>query len=129
METPKVAEIMTRGAIACNPGTPLDEVARILSDAEVSAIVIVEPDGRLQGVISEFDLLQHFGMNLQGITAHEVMITPVISILLHETVGRAAEIMREKRIHRLVVTDEDRTRVVGVISVSDVIREMRKLGA
>jgi len=128
MEELLVKEIMTRGVVTCNPEMTLTEVARLLSDADVSAVVVVDQQGRLQGVVSQFDLLEYFGKGLDAVTAGEIMTTPVVSVLPDDTVKCAADEMRKRRVHRLVVADEEKTRVLGVVSATDVIRTMRGLG-
>jgi len=128
MEELLVKEIMTRGAVTCNPEMTLTEVARLLSDADVSAIVVVDRQGRLQGIVSQFDLLGYLGKDLDAVTAGEIMTAPVVSVLPDDTVRHAADGMRKHRVHRLVVTDEEKTRVLGVVSATDVIHTMRGLG-
>lgn len=123
MKTFTVAEVMNRGVITCQPDAPLDEVARILSDAEISAVVVVTPEGRMEGLISQFDLLKHYGAGLEGKVARDIMTTKPVLIAPGDDVENAAQTMLDRQIHRLIVTEE--TRAIGVLSVSDIIRLMR----
>jgi len=124
MRQRKIKEIMTTGVVTCNPDSSLDEVARLLSEAEISAVVVGSAEGKLEGILSSFDLLQYFGKDLSQIRAVQIMRRDVASVLPTDLVEVAAQKMQEAHYHRLVVTNEDKSRAVGVISISDVIRTM-----
>lgn len=123
----KVKQIMSKAVITCRAETTLEEVAQMMSDAEVSAIVVVKENGDMIGLISEFDLLKQYGQDLTAGLAMDNMVHDLIVIGPEEPVQSAASKMLEKRIHRLIVIDQgDADRAKGVISVSDIIRKMRR---
>ena len=55
--------------------------------------------------------------------ALDLMSSPVVTIRLGETVGRAAEVMLEHNISALPVLDDDR-KLVGIISRHDLLKLM-----
>jgi CBS domain-containing protein len=125
MEELVVGQIMTSGAVTCNPDTALDDVARIMSEADVSAVVVVNAQGEMQGIISQFDLLACLGQELGEMTAGGIMTPEIQSLPPHASLKQAAKLMREQGIHRLIVADEDKRRAAGILSASDIIRAMR----
>lgn len=121
----KVKQIMSKTIVTCRRQTPLEEVAQLMSDAEVSAIVVVDEAGGLEGLISQFDLLAEYGNDLSAKLAEDFMIATPIVIGPEDLVKDASQEMLKKKIHRLIVIDQDTQRAIGVISVSDIIRTMR----
>ena len=122
-----VKQIMTNTMVTCRPDTALEEVARMMSDAEVDAVVVVNDTGDLVGLISQFDLLRLFGQDLSRLRAETCSVKDLIVIGPEESAAAAAQRMLDKRIHRLIVIDKNDSgtmRARGVISVSDIIRRM-----
>ena len=122
-----VGDIMHKGVIACLADTPLQEVVRIMSDTDVSAVVVVGEQEEALGVISNIDVLKHFGKELENYEAKDVMTHPVVSICPTDTIDEAVKVMVDKDIHRLVVTEDGPggKRPVGILSTTDVVKEMR----
>ena len=121
----KVRDLMHRGLIACAPVDSVGQVARIMIDNEIPAVVVVEDDKAI-GVVSQTDIV----LARQGRTALEARTLPASDVmtrgcatcdadtLLSEAVSR----MTGRRVHRLVVTEGGRP--VGVISMTDVVRRI-----
>jgi CBS domain-containing protein len=124
----RVAEIMHRGVITCKPHALLKEVVRIITDSDVHALVVVDDNGDVAGIVSHMDLLRLYGRNLLNYRAEDVMTRAVVTIAPTSTVEDAVALMLEKDIHRLLVTEQslEGERPIGVVSTSDVIRDMRE---
>lgn len=56
-----VEDIMTREVIACAPETPLADVCKTIVKRRVHRIVVLDPTGRVCGIISTIDLVERFG--------------------------------------------------------------------
>lgn len=125
MSAKLVKDIMHRGVIACHPGTAVTEVVRVLADTEVHAIVVTGPEGQLVGIISHMDVIPLYGQSLEGKTAADIMTPNVVTADLQTPVSDAVRIMVDKRIHRLVVTDAAVQSPTGILSTTDIVREMR----
>ena len=54
----KAADIMTPRVISVTPDVSVAEIARLLLDNRISAVPVVDRDGRLVGVVSEGDLMR-----------------------------------------------------------------------
>jgi CBS domain-containing protein len=122
-----VKHIMHNGVIGCKPDTPLSEVVRILSDTDIHAIVVTGNEGEVVGIVSHMDIIPMHTEDLAKHTASEIMTRKVISVRPDSAVDDAVAVMVGKRIHRLVVTEHegDKLLPVGVLSTTDIVREMR----
>lgn len=126
-----VREWMHVGVITCRPDTPAGEVADTMQARDVSALVVVDDGGYTVGVISRTDLVnatfvQPYLKHWRGMTARHLMSSPVISVRADSSVEGAIELIRERKIHRVVVTAEEggRERPVGILSVTDLVRQL-----
>lgn len=120
-----VRDIYHKGVIFCKPDTPLQEVVRVMADTEIHAIMVAEQEGESPvGVVSHSDAISHYGEDLAAILAREVMTPQVVSISEGATVAEASKKLIESHIHRLLVID-DNGKPLGILSTTDIIREMR----
>jgi CBS domain-containing protein len=123
-----VAEVMHPGVYACQPDTPVTEVARRMVDHDVSALVVTDYQGYLAGVVTRTDLitLRAFEDYWAELTAEHAMVRQVLTVSPQATVRQACNLMVENRIHRLVVVEEEEAwlRPVGVVSQTDIVRNM-----
>ncbi len=116
--------IMHKGVITCHPDTPLDEVVRVMADTGVHGMAVAERDGGpLLGTISHMDIIKYWGEDLEKYTARDVMTPKVISVSPDDRIEDAIKVMLENHIHRVFVVKDGRA--VGVVSTTDIIREMR----
>ena len=122
-----VRDIMHRGVITCKPDTLLKEVVRILSDTGVHALIVGMSGSRIDGVISHMDVIKHFGENLLNYKAEDIMTPQVIDIPPDASIEDAIVVLLKHNVHRLLVTEERAHGKVpvGVLSTTDIIREMR----
>ena len=109
------------------PDTTLREVQRRLTARRISALPVVDDDGRLAGVVSRFDLL-HVGRTQPGreITCGEVMTRAPVTVTPASTLREAAGHMLEHRIHRVFVLDG--ARLAGVLTTTDLTRAVGDSG-
>jgi predicted transcriptional regulator len=120
-----VRDIYHKGVIFCKPETPLQEVVRVMADTEIHAIMVAEQEGRPPvGVVSHMDILAQYSEDLAAIEARDVMTPEVISVSDGATVKEAAKRLLQSNIHRLLVVD-DHNKPLGILSTTDIIREMR----
>jgi CBS domain-containing protein len=120
---------MHRGVITCRPDTALQEVADTMDAKDISALVVVDEAGDVAGVISRTDLvnarfIEPYLRHWRGMTAAHLMSHPVISVGPDTSITEAANLLREKQIHRLVVVERKgrRLRPLGILSVTDLAK-------
>jgi CBS domain-containing protein len=127
MSDKTVGDLMHKGVIACKPETPMNEVVRIVSDTDVHAIVVMGDNDRAAGIVSHTDIIRFFGEDLSQYTAGEVMSKTVFDVEAGQPAKAAADLMLEKDVRRLIVVEVegDSRKPVGIISTTDLVKEMR----
>ena len=53
-----VHEVMTRDVATVSSGTSVADAAQVLVDGKLGCVPVVEPDGRLIGIVTEHDMLR-----------------------------------------------------------------------
>ena len=118
---------MHKGLMTCIPTTPLGQVAALLNEHQVHALVVAEQTDHPLGIISDFDLLAGEWLSvdeeslntMRKLTARDLMSSPIETVDASTPVSEAAKSMDDKDIHRMLVTEADVP--VGVISISDFV--------
>ncbi|NUQ37854.1 MAG: 2-oxoacid:acceptor oxidoreductase family protein [Caldilineales bacterium] len=125
----RVQDVMHHGVIACQPNTPLSKVAQAMAQRNISAVVVVDQAGYLQGLVSQTDLVRAEASNreftaLPDILPEHIMTREVITTTPEEALHDAVSKLIENRVHRLVVVQQENghKRPVGILSVTDLAR-------
>lgn len=129
-----VKDLISKSPFTINYGSSLFQAAQIMVEKNVGLLIIVDPNDqrKVLGVISERDFVKAFSKykNLESLKVEDVgtMGNNVITIKQSDTIARAAQLMMEHNIRHLVVID-DENKLVGVISVRDIIKTNKILKA
>ena len=123
-----VRDLMTRDLVTCSRDADLASVASTMAQRRVHAVFVLGDEGRPEGVVSDFDMLagEWLGDDKEGlstmksVTAGELMSSPIETIDADATLAAAAARLRELRLGRLLVTD-DQGAAVGVITGADLL--------
>ena len=128
-----VGDVMHHGVMTCRRDTPIQDVARFMADNDVSALVVVNDDEHMIGLISRTDLInarlyEQYWEHWRGLTAGHIMVTDVVVVSKHDTMQVASKLMMEQHIHRVVVIEQNGSgqKPVGVLSVTDVVRDIAR---
>ncbi len=124
-----VGELMTGDVIVAQVDLPLAQAAALMDAHRVSGLPVVDRAGRLVGVVSQTDLLharttESLWSAWPGLAVRHLMTHPAVSVTPDLSLEDAARLMEERKIHRLVVTEADGDRPIGVLSISDLVRSM-----
>ena len=121
-----IARILTakgRDVITTQPDRTLAEVAEVLVAKKIGAVVVVDDQGRIIGLLSERDIvrvLAEHGATAFNDAVSVHMTTEVITTSEDESVYAAMEKMTNERSRHLpVVRDE---RLVGLVSIGDMVK-------
>jgi CBS domain-containing protein len=106
------------------PDAKVYEALESMAEKDVGALLVTE-GSRLLGIISERDYARK--VILHGKSSHElqvrdIMTSKVITVHPGQTVEECMELMTEKRIRHLPVTDGER--LIGVLSIGDLVKEV-----
>ena len=125
-----VKDVMTTAVVVVRRGATFKEMAAALRRYRVSALPVVDADGKVIGVVSEADMLAkevHRGVidglalhKAGGLTAGDLMTHPAVTVRSEDSVEHAARLMYNLRIKRLPVVDAGGG-LVGVISRTDLL--------
>ena len=128
-----VSDVMTHTVIAVGRDAPFKEIVELIDQWKVSALPVLEGEGRVIGVVSEADLLpkEEFRdteagdlterAKAGGVTAGELMSTPAVTVHADAMLAEAARIMARRHVKRLPVVDRVGM-LQGVVSRSDLLK-------
>jgi len=148
---PTVADVMTPDPIAVQPETALQDAIQILAERHISGLPVIDPNGKLVGVLSEADLVwREAGVTpppyitildsviylenpakyerelhkALGQTVGEVMTTTdLVTIAPELSLRKAAQILNDRKVQRLLVVDSDHS-LIGILTRGDIVRFM-----
>ncbi|MFJ5530306.1 CBS domain-containing protein [Streptomyces sp. NPDC093261] len=140
MQHRTVAEVMTHSVVTAHPRSSFKQIAQLLRDNDVTAVPVVDDEGRPIGVVSEADLLRKAASlpdpegrppghrlgpeelaRAGAETAEAMMTTPAVTARPGWNVVETARSMYRHKVKRLPVVDET-GRLVGIVSRSDLLR-------
>ena len=137
-----VSDVMTTRVHVASPSTTFKMLVRLIEENRVSAIPIVDPQGKPIGIVSESDLLlkerrseleleagsplhlwrrRQERAKAEGVVAADLMTSPVVAVGADSTIAQAARVMQERNVRRLVVVDQ-RGNIAGIVSRSDLLQ-------
>ncbi|MFF7389392.1 CBS domain-containing protein [Streptomyces scabiei] len=130
-----VSDVMTHTVVAVGRDAPFKEIVQLFDQWKVSALPVLEGEGRVVGVVSEADLLHKeefrdvddtrgdFADRLKAgaVTAGELMNAPAVSVHADATLAEAARVMARRKVKRLPVVDRVGM-LQGVVSRGDLLK-------
>ena len=114
--------LVNRNVAVINHDATVKTAAQKMRERTIGSLIVTK-DGKEIGIISETDLARKVvseGMDPEQVRVSAVMSSPIISIEITETPERANDLMKEKGIRHLGITDKGK--FVGIISVRDLLR-------
>lgn len=128
--TTLVKDLMHKGVLTCKPDATLGQVATLLDQHQVHALFVNDRDGRIVGVISDFDLMAGEWLSstpeslntMRTLTASDIMTKPVDTIPATTPLTEAADLFMQKRVGRFLVLENEKP--VGTISLSDFVASL-----
>jgi CBS domain-containing protein len=120
---------MSEMVLTVGPGHSLRAVARLMSQRQVGAAVVMDPDGHGPGIITERDVLVSVGagQDPDGETVADHLTRDVVFAAPDWSLEEAAAAMVRGGFRHLIVLDRGDT--VGILSVRDVVRCWTEDGA
>jgi CBS domain-containing protein len=143
----KAREVMTTNVVSVRPEVGTREVAKILVENGISALPVVDEEGKPIGMVSEGDLIGRHDRDSEArrdwwlvLLAEgeilnpdflaslrtpdrrvgDIMVRPVVSVEEETEVGEIARLLMAHRIKRVPVLREGR--IVGIVSRADLVR-------
>ncbi|MEU8712486.1 CBS domain-containing protein [Streptomyces sp. NPDC048663] len=134
-----VSDVMTRTVVSVGRQASFRELVRLMRDRQVSALPVVEGEGRVVGVVSEADLLHKEQVRdvdadrytrpgriadltkAAAATADQLMTSPALTTRPDATLAEAARTMAHAKVKRLPVVD-GLGLLQGVVSRADLLK-------
>jgi CBS-domain-containing membrane protein len=126
----KVEQLMTRDVSACTADQTLNVPADIMWNHDCGAVPVVSADGngRVVGIVTDRDLAMAAytqGKPLWQVPVSVAMGSKVVTCKADDGLSRVQQLMRENRVRRLPVVDEN-GKLVGIVSLADIAREAER---
>jgi CBS domain-containing protein len=146
MTSLRARDLMTADVVTVPPSTPVIAMARLLAERGISAVPVVEADGRVAGIVTEADLIRRLAgeddkpagwlasmfanpardadryARTHGMSAADVMTESVVAVDPDTLASVIAHMMEEKGIRRVLVTEGGRLK--GLVSRADLLRAL-----
>jgi CBS domain-containing protein len=121
----RVRDAMTRNVLTITPGRSLREAAQFLTDHNVGAVVIMDPEEPGPGIFTERDLTRSVGRgeDPDSETVHDHLTANAAFADADWDLGEAADTMAAGGFRHLVVVSDGE--VEGIISMRDIMRVWR----
>jgi CBS domain-containing protein len=118
---------MHHGVITVPESASAADICRVMSQNKVSCVAVADSSRAAVGVVSSTDIMCCGTATSQAgpfTRAAAIMSSPLAAIHVDDTLQHAIETMVERNIHRVMVRSDGH--VVGVLSTTDVVREIAK---
>ncbi|MFI1766293.1 CBS domain-containing protein [Streptomyces sp. NPDC020800] len=134
-----VSDVMTHTVASVGRRASFKAVLELMQDWQVSALPVLEDEGRVVGVVSEADLLPAEELRdspedgyaplgrpadvakAAAVTAGDLMSSPAFTVRANATLAEAARIMAREKVKRLPVVGETGL-LEGVVSRADLLK-------
>ncbi|KAL3147263.1 hypothetical protein ABBQ32_002754 [Trebouxia sp. C0010 RCD-2024] len=145
-----VGDVMTKKHVwTCNPDTSIDDALESLVEHRITGLPVVDEDGKVVGVVSDYDMLtldnvsgpmeaagmfptasmdweafhevQKMILKNTGKLVSDVMTADPLVVRPETNIEAAARILLQKKVRRLPVVD-DTGRLIGMFTRGDVIK-------
>lgn len=123
-----VEDYMTTTTVTMNFKNSVLDIAKKMLAQNISSVPITDDEGEIIGILTERDVIKIVANELPpgGISAMSLMSFPTVKIKEKAPIEEAAKIMATKKLRHLIVEDTYGTRVVGVITVTDLARYLKQ---
>jgi CBS domain-containing protein len=121
--TQHVRDIMTTAPVTVEPQASVANVARLMRDQNIGAVLVTERD-HLRGLVSDRDLVVRAlaqGADPEQTTVANACSDDLVTIGPDDDLDRAVGVMREHSVRRIPVVEGDQ--VVGIVSLGDMAIE------
>jgi CBS domain-containing protein len=119
----KVQDVMTRNVNSCHPENNLATVATMMWDGDCGVVPVVDDAGKVLGMITDRDIAiaaATKGRLASEIPVGEVITGRVYSCILDEDLQSALKTIRQEKVRRLPVVNDEGI-LQGILCINDVV--------
>ena len=116
-----VAQLMSTDLYEVTADTLVEDAAQILLDNDVGSVLVLDDDGRLEGILTTTDFVDIVARSQPKAetTVSRYMSTDVVTTTAQVSIRDAADMMIEHGFHHLPVVDDDDGKVIGIVTSTD----------
>lgn len=122
-----IRDLMTLGVASCAPDTPVAEIARLLLEKNLEAVIVLNEDGHGVGMVSQDELVKAYVRDdCRKLTAEDIMNDNVPQVPPTIPLTAAAQIMRDQGCRVLFLThnSDGVTYPAGIITYWHFLRHL-----
>ena len=123
MNVQTILDTKGRDVITIAPTATLQAAVHRLAEHRIGALLVLGPDHRVVGIVSERDIVRVLAERGAGVLAQplsQVMTRKVVTCSQSDTVGVLMERMTTGKFRHLPVVEQEQ--VIGIISIGDVVK-------
>lgn len=119
----KVRNLMTRDVKVARPGDTIEQVARLMLDADTGAVPVVD-EGTVIGLITDRDIVLRVVAQNRPLTLPvSEALTPNVEFCFEDDdLTEVSEKMARLQLRRIVILDQDR-KLAGILSLGDLAQQ------
>jgi len=109
--------------ISVKPEDTLAQALLKLTQHKIGAVLVLDKDGTIKGILSERDIIRNLAGKLEYTTTipvSDVMTKCVTYVKPHQSLDDCLQIMTTGRFRHLPVVDDGK--VIGIVSIGDVVK-------
>lgn len=120
-KTLTVGQLMQDAVTRCTSRTDALTIAHMMTHRNFGSLPVVEEDGTLVGVVTEYDLLQAMieGRDLRKVLVAEVMSAHPVSVTEEQTLVQVADLFQDRYLTRVPVVRNGK--LVGIVARRDLL--------
>lgn len=120
-KTLTVGQLMQDAVVRCTPRTDALTITHMMTHRNFGSVPIVEEDGSLVGIVTEYDLLQAMidGRDLRKILSTEIMSAHPVSVTEDQTLAQVADLFQDRYLTRVPVLRNGK--LVGILARRDLL--------
>jgi CBS domain-containing protein len=124
----RVGEVMTRDVVSLYPSQSFCEAMGLMANRPFRHIVVIHPNGRLAGVLSDRDLLRVMGATTdwKEKKVSDVMTQDVFTVSPETPLSVAVQEFLARRINCLPVLYDENKQVCGILTSTDLLNVLAK---
>ncbi len=119
----EILEDKGTGYVTTRPNASLLAVTRLFHERGISSVIVTNMGGRPLGIVTDrliIEALATQGRAALSLTAADLMETPIPTADIEARVGHAMELMTQRRVRHLLVTENGRP--TGIVSIGDLVK-------
>jgi arabinose-5-phosphate isomerase len=101
-------------------GTRMSDAVVVMTQKSLGCVIIVAPDGRLMGIITDGDLRRHMTPNLLELPVEQIMTREPKTVRPDQLASEALEFLNSTKRTQLIVAEDGKP--IGIIHVHDLLR-------